>query len=87
MKPDLTKEQREAVDALITSSVGQCSSDPTDELEKLVETWPVEAREIARERLDENVFYCECCGWYCDTDERYSGDLCGDCHDESEDEE
>ncbi len=81
----LTKEQREAVDDLVASSIGQCSSNPTDELEKLVSDWPKEAREEARERLDENVFYCECCGWYVDTDERHAGDLCDDCHDERED--
>lgn len=36
-------------------------------------------------RVDEQVFYCENCGWYCDADERHIGDLCDDCHDERED--
>lgn len=85
MKPNLTAEQFAALDQLIASSIGQCSQDPTDELEKLVADWPKEAREEARERLDDNVFYCECCGWYCDTDERHVGDLCDDCHDDRED--
>lgn len=82
----LTNEQREAVDELLASHVGQCSSDPSDELEKLIAEWSKEAQEEARERLDEQVFYCEGCGWYCDADERHAGDYCDDCHDAREDE-
>lgn len=81
----LTREHYEAVHSLVASSIGQCSSNPTDELEKLIESWPTKAREAAREILDENVFYCDGCGWYCDTDERHVGDLCDDCHDSRED--
>ncbi len=81
---NLTKEQLDAVHTVVAQHVGQCSSDPGAELEKLIKEWPKTAREEARERLDENVFYCEGCGWYCDADERHSGDYCDDCHDARE---
>lgn len=83
----LTDKQREQVDDLIASCTGQCSCNPNDELETIIAGWPVEAREEARERMDQNIFYCDGCGWYCDTDERHAGDLCDDCHDDREDED
>lgn len=82
----MTREQTEAVDLLIAQHVGQCTSNPDDELETLTADWSEEAQQEARERLDEGVFYCEGCSWYCDPDERHDGDLCDDCHDAEEDE-
>lgn len=81
----ITKEQLEVVHEIAAHCTGQCLSNPTDELEKAIVSWPKEAREEARTILDDNVFYCENCGWYCDADERHAGDLCDDCHDERED--
>lgn len=82
---NLTKEQLDAVDLIVAQSVGQALHNPEDELEKLVKDWPKELQDEARDRLDEGVFYCEDCGWYCDADERHVGDLCDDCHDVRED--
>lgn len=73
------------VDEIAAHCTGQCLCNPHDELEKLIENWSEDAQGEARERLDEQVFYCEGCGWYCDADERHVGDLCDDCHDERED--
>lgn len=81
----LTHEQREAVFELIAQSVGQCLHAPDDELEKMSVGWSEEAKREAQSLLDDNVFYCETCGWYCDADERHAGDLCDDCHDARED--
>lgn len=33
--------------------------------------------------LDEQVFCCDCCGWWCNTDERgEEGDICIECEEE-----
>lgn len=78
----MTHEQVEAVDLIVAQHVGQCTSNPDDELELISADWSAEAKQEAKERLDEGVFYCEGCSWYCDPDERHEGDLCDDCYDE-----
>lgn len=78
MTTPLTKEQREKVFEIIAQHTGQCTSDPVKELEKL----GLNNNDEALGMLDDNVFYCESCGWWCDADERYDGDICTDCHDE-----
>jgi hypothetical protein len=81
----LSKEKLDAVYAVVAEHVGQCVSDPLDALEIVIRDWSKNAKAEAIERLDENIFYCDCCGWYCETDERHAGDLCDDCHVERED--
>jgi len=77
---ELTNEQRERVHEIAAQCTGQCVHSP----ESLMTPEEDAIQEFHR-ALDELVFYCENCGWYCDADERHVGDFCDDCHDERED--
>lgn len=37
-------------------------------------------------QIDDWIFECEVCGWWCGTDERFDAETCTDCHEAEEDE-
>lgn len=77
----LSKPQLERVHQIHAWCVGQCVQGPLDMM-----TDAEKKNKKFVEAVDELVFYCENCSWYCDADERHIGDLCDDCHDERTDE-
>lgn len=75
---NLSPKQREKVHEIVAQHTGQCVNDPVEALEKI----GLKDNREALAMIDNSVFYCENCSWWCDTDERHEtdhGEVCTDC--------
>lgn len=66
---------------------GQCLLSLEDVLEQMdLDYWALDRSDHSR--IDDRVFLCDCCGWWCETEElnnETSRDLCDQCVEEGED--
>lgn len=73
----LTPEQWERADQIAAWCMGGAESGPLTHM-----TEDEKANREFLERVDEQVFYCENCGYYWDTDDKHEtehGEICVDC--------
>jgi hypothetical protein len=85
MKLILTNEQI----ALIVSELRGTAGDLDKEIEAIAGEG-ITAVNLSNETLteiDDRVFLCEVCGWWCDADERSDGNVCENCYDDDDAEE
>lgn len=69
----------EQIEAVVEQLRGQCIRD----LPKVCGDLGVEETKELCEGVDQEVFCCESCGWWCDQSEMSDKDwTCDDCHDE-----